>query len=100
MAFITAITITPTSANIAAHILAIPKAPSTRHIILIPIAKYIYDEYSHMKTVSWDDVCKALDVHPIFPSDGFKNEIKKELGILGVKITKGMVVFPSRTIRK
>ena len=64
------------------------------------IAKYIYDEYSHMKTVSWDDVCKALDVHPIFPSDGFKNEIKKELGILGVKITKGMVVFPSRTIRK
>jgi hypothetical protein len=64
------------------------------------IAKYIYDEYSQMKIVSWDDVCKALDVHPIFPSDGFKNEIKKELGLLGVKITKGMVVFPSRIIRK
>ena len=64
------------------------------------IAKYICDEYSHMGTVSWDEVCKALDEHPIFPSDGFKNEIKKELGFLGVKITKGMVVFPSHTIQK
>ena len=39
IAFKTAITITPTSAKIASHILAIPIAPNIKQITLIPIAK-------------------------------------------------------------
>ncbi len=38
----TAITITPTSANTAAHILAIPSAPKTRQSALIASAKTIF----------------------------------------------------------
>ena len=37
--YFTAMIITPTSAKIAIHILAIPSAPSIRHKILMPIAK-------------------------------------------------------------
>ena len=39
IAFSTAITITPTSAKIAPHMLAIPKAPRIKQITLIPMAK-------------------------------------------------------------
>ena len=39
IAFNTAITITPTSANIATHIFAMPSAPSSRQISFTPIAK-------------------------------------------------------------
>lgn len=39
IAFTTAMTITPTSAKIAIHILAMPRAPSSRQISLIPMAK-------------------------------------------------------------
>jgi hypothetical protein len=64
------------------------------------IAKYIFEKYNSLGRVQLDVAYQDLDVHPIFPSDGFRNEIKKELGFLGVKITKGMVVFPSHTIQK
>ena len=61
------------------------------------IAKYICDEYSHMGTVSWDEVCKALDVHPVFPSDGYKNEIKSELkDRYHVIITRQEIIFSQR----
>ena len=42
VAFSTASTITPTSANIATHILAIPSAPSTRQIAFIANAKIMF----------------------------------------------------------
>lgn len=43
------------------------------------IAKYIIDEYKSQNEVLLEDVYKNLDVHPIFPSDGYKSEIKEEL---------------------
>lgn len=43
------------------------------------IAKYIYDKYSNQGIVSLDIIYFDLDRHPVFPSDGFKREIKEEL---------------------
>lgn len=43
------------------------------------IAKYIYDKYSEQGTVSLHDIYFDLDRHPVFPTDGFKREIKDEL---------------------
>jgi hypothetical protein len=43
------------------------------------IAKYVYNKYKDLETVSLDTVYFDLDRHPIFPSDGFKNELKEEL---------------------
>lgn len=43
------------------------------------IAKYIYDKYSSQGIAKMDDIYSDLDHHPIFPSDGFKSEIKQEL---------------------
>ena len=42
-AFNTAMIVTPTSANIAAHIVVIPKALKIRTIIFIPIANTMFD---------------------------------------------------------
>lgn len=60
------------------------------------IAKYIYDKYSKEGTLSIKTVYADLDQHPIFPSDGYKLDIKKELKLLyDVKISKGgQVEFP------
>lgn len=43
------------------------------------IAKYIIAEYKSQNEVLLDDVYKDLDIHPVFPSDGYKSEIKEEL---------------------
>ena len=59
------------------------------------IAKYVFNKYSHLGKVSLETVYGDLDKHPIFPSDGYKNDIKKELSRFGVKITKGNVIFSS-----
>ena len=42
MAFSTAMTMTPTSAKMAAHILAMPMAPNTRHRPLMPSANTMF----------------------------------------------------------
>lgn len=57
------------------------------------IAKYIFEKYKHMGTVPLSTVYEDLDKHPIFPSDGYKTEIRNELSRFGVKITKGNVLF-------
>lgn len=43
------------------------------------IAKYIVDEHKAQNEVLLEDVYKDLDVHSVFPSDGYKSEIKDEL---------------------
>ena len=43
------------------------------------VAKYIFEKFSDQASLTIDDVYADLDRHPIFPSDGYKNEIKKEL---------------------
>jgi hypothetical protein len=54
------------------------------------IAKYVFDKYSSKGIVSLDDIYFDLDRHPIFPSDGFKQEIKEELkSIYGVTFPRG-----------
>ena len=59
------------------------------------IAKYVFNKYNHLGEVSLETVYSDLDKHPIFPSDGYKNDIKKEMSRFGVKITKGNVIFSS-----
>ena len=43
------------------------------------IADYVQSSFNGKKDVPLDEIWKLLDSHPIFPSEGFKNEIKKEL---------------------
>lgn len=43
------------------------------------IAKYIVNTYQYQKEILLEEVYKNLDVHPVFPSDGYKSEIKDEL---------------------
>lgn len=64
------------------------------------IAKYVFNKYSHLGEVSLETVYGDLDKHPIFPSDGYKNDIKKELSRFGVKITKGNVIFSGDSNQK
>ena len=62
------------------------------------IAKYIYEKYKSSGVVMLDCIYQDLDEHPIFPSDGYKNEIKAELKkMYGVTFAKnGRVTFPVR----
>lgn len=61
------------------------------------IAKYIYEKYNINEAVPLENIYADLDEHPIFPSDGYKNEIKKELKRFGVKFLKNAtVVFPKK----
>ena len=61
------------------------------------IAKYIYEKYSALGRVNLDVVYQDLDVHPVFPSDGYKKEIKIELkDRYHVTITRQEIIFPQR----
>lgn len=61
------------------------------------IAKYIFEKYSSLGRISLDVMYKDLDVHPIFPSDGYKNEIKAELKErYYVKATREEIIFSQR----
>lgn len=46
---------------------------------VIDIAKYLQRSFRGRKQVSLDEMWELLDNHPIFPSDGFRNEIKSDL---------------------
>ena len=61
---------------------------------VVDIAKYIYEIFKDKGTVLLSEVYKTLDEHPIFPSDGFKPEIKNELKKLGVQVMKDRISFP------
>ena len=61
------------------------------------IAKYIFGKYSALGRVSLEVMYKDLDVHPIFPSDGYKNEIKAELKErYYVKATREEIIFSQK----
>ena len=61
------------------------------------IAKYIFEKYSALGRVSLEVMYKDLDVHPIFPSDGYKNEIKAELKErYYVKATREEIIFSQK----
>lgn len=62
------------------------------------IAKYIYEKYSSRNEVHLNEIYGDLDIHPIFPSDGYKDDIKRELKqLFGVKFPRGGKVIFSDT---
>ena len=46
---------------------------------VIDIAKYLQRSFRGRKQVPLDEMWEFLDNHPIFPSEGFRNEIKSDL---------------------
>ena len=46
---------------------------------VIDIAKYLQYSFRGRKQLPLDEIWKLLENHPIFPSDGFRNEIKNNL---------------------
>lgn len=60
------------------------------------IAKYIYEKFQANRETTLSAIYADLDKHPIFPSDGYKNDIKDALKqIYGIEIYKdGTVKFP------
>ena len=63
---------------------------------IVDVAKYIYDKYHALASVTLDMIYRDLDEHPIFPSDGYKDQIKRELKqFYGVAFPRGgNVIFP------
>ena len=58
------------------------------------IAEYLQGKFRGQRNVPFSELWAVLDNHPIFPSDGFRNEIKKELkNLYGATITKSAVSF-------
>lgn len=50
------------------------------------IAKYLSREFAGRQDVLLDELWNHLDSHPVFPSDGFRKEIRAELkSMYGVK---------------
>lgn len=72
------------------------KTPDTECYTISDIARYIFKKYKNQKIVLLEDVYKDLDEHPIFPSDGFKNEIKAELKNLGIEISSTTITFSQK----
>lgn len=63
------------------------------------IAKDIIHKFGNRDNVTLGEIYQYLDIHPIFPSDGYKDVIKNELRGLGVKLprsTNGTITFPNR----
>lgn len=61
------------------------------------IANYLHKLFIGQENVPLDNVWAALDEHPVFPSDGFRNEIKKCLKItFGDKVTLTSISFTGK----
>lgn len=58
------------------------------------IAKYLREMFRGRADISFDEVYGALDTHPVFPSDGFRPQIKRELKSYGVNISRQTMTFP------
>ena len=43
------------------------------------IAKYLQEHFKGRQMVPLNELWELLDDHPIFPSEGYRNDIKKEL---------------------
>ena len=58
------------------------------------IVKYLKKEFEGRENVLMNEIWEKLDEHPIFPSEGYRNDIKKELiSIYGA--TKGQALNPT-----
>lgn len=59
------------------------------------IAKFLYDIFRAQTDVPFNDVYRVLETHPVFPSEGFRKEIKRELESCGVKVSRQTMTFPA-----
>lgn len=61
------------------------------------IAEYLQGHFNGQTNVPLDKLWTVLDEHPIFPSDGFKNDIKKELKQnYNASVSRGKISFAYR----
>lgn len=64
------------------------------------IAEYLYHTFKNKGDVSLVDLWNCLDSYPVFPSDSFKTEIKKELKrMYGVTEHKSFLTFKEDNIK-
>lgn len=77
----------------------IPKTHTDEFCFYIKdIAEYIQKVFNGKDNVPLNDVWKVLDGHPIFPSDGFRTQIKNELKHnYGASIKKSTISFVNRS---
>lgn len=62
------------------------------------IAEYLQKSFNGKSDVPMDDVWKLLDGHPVFPSDGFRSQIKNELKQNhGAHVGKTTISFANRS---
>ena len=62
------------------------------------IADYLQDTFDGMADIPLDTLWSLLDEHPIFPSDGFRREIKEDLKrTYGARISRSTITFQSRS---
>ena len=58
------------------------------------IADYIQTKFAGMKNVPLSLVWETLDKHPVFPSDGFRKDIKNDLkNTYGARISRDTISF-------
>jgi hypothetical protein len=61
------------------------------------IAEYLQSQFEGKVNVPFNDLWAVLDEHPIFPSDGFREEIKNELRQnYGASVSRCKISFASR----
>ncbi len=61
------------------------------------IVKYLHEKFKGQPNVPLDEVWGALDEHPVFPSEGYKPQIKSELrSTYDDIISKSSITFTDR----
>ena len=55
---------------------------------VVDIARYLDRSFRGQKQVPLNELWELLDNHPIFPSDGFRDEVRKELKGFGAKVER------------
>lgn len=61
------------------------------------IVKFIHDKFIGQQNVPLSDVWRSLDDHPVFPSDGYKPEIRRGLkDTYGDAVSKQSITFTNR----
>ena len=61
------------------------------------IADYLWNLFRGKENIPLSDVWGVLELHPVFPSSGFRNEIKNELKLVyGARITRSHISFTKK----
>ena len=61
------------------------------------IVKYLHDKFKGRANVPFDEIWGELDEHPVFPSEGYRTLIKKDLKALyGASVSQTSITFTDR----